>query len=153
MTWLEALKYGPITIAALTAAWTAGLLTIELNRPSVRRSAQRLISVFMVFCFLLTIVSYGVTAVENWYTRQDRERAAAEIARQSDESISRLGEIRTLVARLDSQTVSKISQLDNTGSRALVRSICETITQIYEITGGVQLRGTCAQEMGLAGPR
>jgi hypothetical protein len=27
--------------------------------------------------------------------------------------------------------------------------MCETITQIYELTGGVQLRGTCAQEMGL----
>jgi hypothetical protein len=43
----------------------------------------------------------------------------------------------------------RVKSVNLTGSRQIVRAMCETITQIYELTGGVQLRGTCAQEMGL----
>jgi hypothetical protein len=46
----EALKYGPIALAALTAFWTAALLAIEMRRPSIRKKRNE---AFGIFCDVL----------------------------------------------------------------------------------------------------
>jgi hypothetical protein len=62
--WWEAFKYGPTVLAALAALWTAGLLTIELQRKNMRSQAKNLLIVFMGFCLLLVALSYGLTILE-----------------------------------------------------------------------------------------
>jgi hypothetical protein len=62
--WWEALKYGPAAVAALVAFWTAGLITLEVNRKTIRPQARSLLNIYMGFCLLLTAFSYLLVLLE-----------------------------------------------------------------------------------------
>jgi hypothetical protein len=79
--WWDALKSGSLVLIALIALWTAGLLTIELQRKTVRQSARKLITTFMAFCVLLLLFGAGFEffdqkwkAVENKAENLDKFR-------------------------------------------------------------------------------
>jgi hypothetical protein len=135
--WWEALKYGPIAIAALTTFWTAGLLTIELNRSNVRHSARTLLVIFMGFCLIMTGLSWGLTIYDNTYVQRD----------------AKLGTIRMLASQLDLNITNKYriegdadASVDERTRRQLgdvMRDICWRIQSIYEEAGGTKLRTNC----------
>jgi hypothetical protein len=62
--WWEAFKYGPTVLAGFVTLWTAGLITIELNRKTIRPQAKNLLMMFMGFALALTLLSYGLTLLE-----------------------------------------------------------------------------------------
>jgi hypothetical protein len=64
LDWWEAFKYGPTVLAGFVALWTAGLITIELNRKTIRPQAKNLLMTFMGFSLVLTVLSYGLTLLE-----------------------------------------------------------------------------------------
>jgi hypothetical protein len=143
MEWTEALKYGPISIAALTAFWTAGLLTLELNRATVRKGAQRLIFVFMLFSIALTVLAWGLTIYDNTQAAA-RARETAQFLKDE-----RLSKIQTLIVKIDSEALNKVRSLDNSGSQAVVRSMCAEIMRIYKIAGGEMPTETCGKQLNI----
>jgi hypothetical protein len=134
---LDALKYGPIALAALTALWVATLLTIELRRPQVRKGARSLLTTFMIFCFVLTGLSWALFLFdENGKQKIVAEKDAkitqiktdlgakiAEIEKDRDTKVGelemkitgiekerdkRLADIRELIVRVDGETINKM---------------------------------------------
>jgi hypothetical protein len=128
--WWDALKYGPIAIAALTAAWTAGLLTIELNRKNVRQSARTLLYVFMAFCIAMTVIAWSLTIYDNTYIqRETRLNAIRSLASQIDLSI-------TSKYRLEGDRDAIFDDRTRRQLTDIMRDLCERVATIYEETGG-----------------
>src|SRR5262249_9026085 len=127
-TWLDALKYGPIAIAALTAFWAAGLMTIELRRAKVRSDARNLLVIFMSFSLLLTALSWGLTIYDD-----NSKRKYDLVVKQ------RLADIGVQVGQLDSSLVAKhrheIADPDANASTRnfLISTISTMCTNLLEI--------------------
>jgi hypothetical protein len=103
-TWYDALKYGPTLgagLAGLALLWTAGLLTIELNRThGVRESAYRAIKGFMYFSAVLFAASVLLTFVDNRF-------------KASDEKDKTLSQIREDVSSIKSDVLTKMGHSQN----------------------------------------
>jgi hypothetical protein len=138
--WLNALKYGPIAIAALTAFWAAGLLTLELARidPNVKRDtragARRLIYAFMVFALVMTAASFGLSMVDRWTNTPATD--------------PRIAQIHTVVAQMDNEELRQMDYLlKHTGPDPVVvqisTSLCRKIVELYTLTGGYRPDGSC----------
>jgi hypothetical protein len=138
--WWEALKFGPAGLAAIVTLWTASLLATELQREGgPRNSARKLITNFMIFSTLLTIVTLGLVIFDNTFLERDR----------------RLDSIRGAVRSLDSGIMSKmiieagpLPGIDPESRRLLqefTRSICGTATEIYHIAGSLAPLESCTR--------
>jgi hypothetical protein len=156
---LDALKYGPIALAALTALWVATLLTIELKRPQVRKGAQKILSEFMIFCLVLTAASWGLYSFDEHGKQQivhDRDARIAELERQvatiERERDDRLANIRELIVRIDSEAINKLRAENNPGPvdkdtlGHIATSLCSAVTDVYHTAGGIAPTHTCAAE-------
>jgi hypothetical protein len=145
----DALKYGPVTIAAFTAFWVAGLLTIELRRRQVRKTARSILTNFMIFCFVLTALSWGLTIFDEYSKRRmaaDQDALLQAAQRKYDDKLSN---IRELIGRLDVETINKLRAENNPDGiqvgtlRTITRSLCMIVGDIYREAGGLVQTNSC----------
>jgi hypothetical protein len=90
---IDAAKVGAIGLAGAVLAYTAKMLTDELRRPTVRRSARTLIYAFMGFSLLPLLVAAGL----EWW-KMNNEKADA----------VKIGAMQTQVKAIDNALNGKI---------------------------------------------
>jgi hypothetical protein len=109
----------------------------------VRKNAQRMIVVFMIFSVGLTALAWGLTIYDD-IRATARAREAAVILRDE-----RLAQIQTLIVKIDSEAINKVRTLDTTGSQVVVKSMCAEIMKVYKLAGGVMPTQTCGGVLGI----
>jgi hypothetical protein len=157
---LEALKYGPIALAALTALWAAALLSIELGKPQIRRGARNMLTTFMIFSVVLTAISWTLYLFDENGKRQIVAARDAEL-KQRDERIAaiekerddQLGNIRYLLGRIDVETINKLRVENNPGGinsvalATITKGLCRSVVDLYGAVGSLVPANTCKAEL------
>lgn len=151
----EALKYGPLGLAAIATLLAALLLFQVLKQPQVSKSKRQIFTTYMVFCSALVLVSIGA-AVFDTLRQTDYQRLVQqneqltiqqmETSRRLSEASQRVGTIRSLIARLDENEMEKARILARRQSevgdalKPVLRSMCITLVEISRHAEGQTMR-------------
>lgn len=159
--WVEALKYGPTSIAAIVAVRTAVLFQTELARDKVRPPARTLIALFMVFAIILTALSFAFAIYD--HLQNSAEQAAAGQAAKVPALESkikdledRLGRIREKASAMDlgllnkrlAETQIANNEIKNT-IKQNIEKICEDVGTIGRLTDDLSLGQRCREKSGV----
>jgi hypothetical protein len=160
--WIEALKFGPASIAAIVAVRTALLLQTELTRDKVRPEARRLITQFMVFAIVLTIISLGFTLYDHAQskaseTAKDMTAKAALLEGKVSDLQDRLGKVREIAGAMDMALLNKAtadSAIENNDTlknliKTNIETMCGDVGRIGGIAGDITLGMRCKRNSGL----
>lgn len=128
--WWDALKYGSIGVISLITLWTAGLLTIELRRETVRDPARRLIGMFMAFCLVIAAFSIGITVFDKVMAGSQDEKLNA-LKASAEQINSTLGDKRAAELMSGVEIDDRTRQLLD----RYMRTICENLKKMY-LAGG-----------------
>lgn len=142
----EALKYGPLGLAAIATLLAAMLLFQVLKQPQVPKAKRQLFNTYMIFCSILVLVSIGAAVMDS--LRVERGETARQLAqgqKQQLEEMTRryqlvatefaeltksMDNIRMAVARLDENEMEKLRLLQGQrpevtdAFRPVIRGMC-----------------------------
>ena len=143
----DALKFGPPGIAALALFWTVPLFKQELNRNTIRPSAQKLIVIFMVFSGVMTAAGCALAIFD------DSMKSTRDA-----QLVGRLAEIRSTMSALDQGILSKYNvemtapdrdQRTTDLLKPIIRTMCDSMQSVYEKADGVGKLPNCKSLQGL----
>lgn len=159
MDWVEALKFGPTSIAAIVAAWTARLLLKELAKDEVRPQARNLIAMFMVFAIVLTVISLGFTLYDHAQSKAEEtakvmtEKVSGLESKVSDLE-TKLSKVREIAGAMDMALLNKVTAdaaIENNATlkdliMQNVKAMCDDVGRIGELTGDITLGTKCRKK-------
>ena len=160
--WIEALKFGPASIAAIVAVRTAVLLQTELARDKIRPEARKLISLFMAFAIVLTAISLGFTLYDHAQSRAE-ETAKVMTAKvltlesKVSELNDNLSKVKETAGAMDMALLNKsLADSSIAGNEDLkkvirenIKAMCQDVGRIGGLTGDITLGTRCLERSGL----